>query len=191
MGTQYLKMFLPKLTLVLLSLVLSEVQGFRSGAPQSACQNMKPGPPHGENRAKAIESPFILIAKKVKRRSKQVRVILKSESSGDRFRGFLLMAEVGGARGLGYFIPSQASKALVQSLDCPDLPSTCPEPSACQGTANAVTHSSNEDKQSVAVVWTPPSKVNGTVQFLATFVGENSEDNSTWWHGVTSKPVKI
>ena len=101
------------------------------------------------------------------------------------------MAEVGGARGLGYFIPSQNSKDLVKSLDCPDLPATCPEPSACQGTANAVTHSSNEDKTSVAVVWTPPSLTNGTVRFLATFVGENSQENSTWWQDVSSKPVKI
>ena len=101
------------------------------------------------------------------------------------------MADVGGARGLGYFIPTQDSKDLVKSLDCPDLPSTCPEPNACQGTANAVTHSSNKDKQSVAVVWTPPSQINGTVHFLATFVGENRGDNSTWWQGVRSNPVKI
>jgi len=184
-------MFLAKLTLVLLSLLLlPEVRGFQTGAPQSACEAMRPGPPHGDNQAQGTKSPFILVAKKVKRRSKQVRVILKSETD-DKFRGLLLMAEVGGARGLGYFIPSQASKALVKSLDCPDLPSTCPEPSACKGTANAVTHSSSQDKQSVAVVWTPPSKANGTVLFRATFVGENSQDNSTWWQGVTSNPVKI
>ena len=120
-----------------------------------------------------------------------VSVLLRSESGDDKFRGFLLMADVGGARGLGYFIPSLDSRDLVQSLDCPELPSTCPEPSACQGTANAVTHSSREDKQSVGVVWTPPSHINGTVHFLATFVGENSGDNSTWWEGVRSNPVKI
>ena len=101
------------------------------------------------------------------------------------------MADVDGARGLGYFIPSLASKDLVQSLDCPDLPSTCPKPDACQGTANAVTHSSAEQKQSVSVVWTPPSNTNGTVTFLATFVGENTQESSTWWQGVRSKPVKI
>ena len=120
-----------------------------------------------------------------------VSVILKSETGVDKFRGFLLMAEVSGARGLGYFIPSLASKSLVQSLDCPALPSSCPEPSACQGTANAVTHSSGEDKLSVSVVWTPPSQTNGTVRFLATIVGENSEETSTWWQGVRSNPVKI
>lgn len=118
-------------------------------------------------------------------------MVLRSDSGEDRFRGLLLTADVGGARGLGYFIPTLASKALVQSLDCPDLPSSCPEPSACQGTANAVTHSSAEEKQAVTVVWTPPSKTNGTVTFLATFVGENRGDNSTWWQGVRSNPVKI
>ena len=66
-------MFLPKLTLVLLSLVLSEVRGFGTGAPPGACETMRPGPPHGENRAQGTQSPFILLAKKVKRRSKQVR----------------------------------------------------------------------------------------------------------------------
>ena len=47
-----------------------------------------------------------------------VSVILKSETGVDKFRGFLLMAEVSGARGLGYFIPSLASKSLVQSSVC-------------------------------------------------------------------------
>ena len=56
-----------------------------------------------------------------------VSVLLRSESGDDKFRGFLLMADVGGARGLGYFIPSLDSRDLVQSLDCPDLPSTCPD----------------------------------------------------------------
>ena len=116
---------------------------------------------------------------------------LRSKSGEDRFRGLLLTADVGGARGLGYFIPTAASKSLVKPLDCPDLPASCPETSACQGTANAVTHSSNEDKKAVTVLWTPPSKANGTVQFLATFVGENSQDNSTWWLGVRSNTVKI
>ena len=69
-------MFWPKLTPALLSLLLlclGEVRGFGTGAPQSACQGMRPGPPHGENLARGTASPFILTAKKVRRRSKQVK----------------------------------------------------------------------------------------------------------------------
>ena len=73
---QYLKMFWPQLTLLSLSLsllCLREVGGFGTGAPQSACEGMRPGPPHGKNQARGTQSPFIVVAKKARKRSKQIK----------------------------------------------------------------------------------------------------------------------
>jgi len=79
----------------------------------------------------------------------------------------------------------------VKSLDCPGLPSPCPEAATCQGTANAVTHRNNEEKKSVTLIWTPPSQTSGVVVFVATLVGENSSDRSNWWEDVRSNTLKI
>ena len=38
-----------------------------------------------------------------------------------------------------------------------------------QGTANAITHNSSDDKDSITVVWTPPSAMSGEVVFQVTF----------------------
>ena len=119
-----------------------------------------------------------------------ISVFLKTKTAEQNFRGFLIMAEVDGGRGHGYFIPAKDSKDLVQSLDCKGLPSPCPEPNTCQGNANAVTHTSNEEKNSVTLIWTPPSQTRGLVVFVATVVGENSE-KSTWWEDVRSDPIEI
>jgi hypothetical protein len=48
------------------------------------------------------------------------------------FRGFMIMAEVDGERGHGYFVPAVKSKKLAGRLDCAGLPTTCPDTAACQ-----------------------------------------------------------
>ena len=42
--------------------------------------------------------------------------------------------------------------------------------SSWQGTANAITHNSAEDKDSITVVWTPPSAMSGEVVFQVIFL---------------------
>ena len=42
--------------------------------------------------------------------------------------------------------------------------------SSWQGTANAITHNSAEDKDSITVVWTPPSAMSGEVVFQVNFL---------------------
>ena len=95
--------------------------------------------------------------------------------------------QVHGDRGHGYFVPAPESKDLAGRLDCQGLPVTCADPAACQvgeqsnvkfefffswqklvyhqGTANAITHNSSVDKDSITVVWTPPSAMEGEVVF--------------------------
>ena len=89
--------------------------------------------------------------------------------------------QVHGDKGHGYFIPFPESKDLTGRLDCEGLPKTCPNPDACQvaahpplpltirfnyqGTANAITHNSHDDKDTINVIWTAPSSMTGQVVF--------------------------
>ena len=96
-----------------------------------------------------------------------------------------------GERGHGYFYPAPQSKELAGTLDCEKLPATCPDPTraACQvtavvwrgdqahqGTANAITHNSNADKNNVTVIWTPPSKMAGEVVFRVRICSERQAE---------------
>ena len=61
-----------------------------------------------------------------------------------------MMAEALGDRGYGYFIPLEDSKDLITPFDCEDLPN-CQDDAECQGTANAIRHTSPDLKTNVTV----------------------------------------
>ena len=58
------------------------------------------------------------------------------------------MAESHGQRGYGYFVPLGSSKTLLTPFNCENLPE-CEDRAECQGTANAIVHTSNEIKSNV------------------------------------------
>merc|ERR1739842_138651 len=172
---------------------LARVQGYSGGPPSGACESMKPGPPHQPNQVTASEAaspPYTLAAEKAEGRNGQVNVFLRTTKAGAPFRGFMIMAEVHGDRGHGYFVPAPESNKVAGRLDWQGLPVTCADPAACQGTANAITHNSSVDKDSITVVWTPPSAMTGEVVFVATVVGEKT-DRSTYWDNIRSNSVKL
>ena len=72
------------------------------------------------------------------------------------------MAEIDGERGHGYFYPTKDSAELTKPVDCTNLPLSC-EDESCQGKANAMSHNSREDKESITLIWTPPSQFKGDV----------------------------
>ena len=179
---------------LLSSLAVSLVVAWPGGAPSGACSSLQPGHAHNNlTTRQQADPPVTLRAKLLKNRQVRVSLTIKKKREDvERFRGFLVMAEVEGERGHGYFIPNAPSRDVARTLDCPDLPAGCDaESGACQGTSNAFTHSSAADKQSVAAVWTPPSQLAGQVVFRATVVGENSKEFSSWWENITSNKVKI
>merc|ERR1712203_710803 len=139
---------------------IAVVSGFSRGPPSGACRSMQPGPDHQPNKEKK-NPPFNLVADV--QENGQVKVFLRSKKEGQKFRGFMIMAEGLGERGHGYFVPTLESKPLAKTLNCEDMPSTCPDPAACQGTANAITHNSSEEKEKITVIWTPPSRMSGDV----------------------------
>ena len=99
------------------------------------------------------------------------QVIVFLRSLKDRaFRGFMLMAEVNGDRGHGYFVPADESAELAAAMDCENFPASCEDEAACQGFANAIAHSSPEDKVSVTAIWTPPSQMSGQVISTRIFI---------------------
>ena len=165
---------LTMLPTILLSCTLAVVRGYSGGPPASACDSMTPGAPHQPNSLTAGEQrepPYILAANK-DRRSGQINggrsrlndrvtfppVFLRTAVDEVIFRGFMIMAEVGGGwvagsgwpvpafhqvhgeRGHGYFYPALQSKELAGTLDCAKLPATCPDPTraACQVTSRGV-----------------------------------------------------
>ena len=119
--------------------------------------------------------------------------------SGDiPVRGFMIMArdESTSDRGHGYFFPANdATGDLSKPLDCAGMPqSECQgqDNNACPGTANAMTHNSRDDKDSVSFVWTPPAQMIGTsVTFVATVVQQFSEGVSVWYENVESLHIDI
>ena len=74
----------------------------------------------------------------------------------------MIMAEIGGERGHGYFYPTKDSADLSKPVDCTNLPLSC-EDESCQGKANAMSHNSREDKEAITLIWTAPSQFKGEV----------------------------
>jgi len=160
------------------------VSAYSRGPPPGACNSMQPGPDHQPNKEKK-DPPFNLVADV--QDNGQVKVFLRSKKEGQKFKGFMIMAEVLDERGHGYFVPTIESKPFAKALNCENMPKTCPDPAACQGTANAITHNSGDEKEKITVIWTPPSRMSGDVTFQATVV----ENQHRWWENVRSDTVTI
>jgi len=101
------------------------------------------------------------------------------------------MAEVDGERGHGYFIPAKDSVKLTKAVNCENMPLSCKDENECQGNANAMSHKSRDDKESVNLIWTAPSEFRGQVTFVSTVVGQHSDDVSKWWENIRSQPVAM
>jgi len=104
-----------------------------------------------------------------------------------KFKGLFMMAEALGDRGYGYFIPLEDSKDLITPFDCEDLPN-CQDDAECQGTANAIRHTSPDLKTNVTALWFPPSDMSGTeVTFVATVV----ETKANWYENLSTLPIIV
>ena len=91
------------------------------------------------------------------------------------------MAESNGLRGYGYFAPLKQSQDFIKTYDCADLPQ-CEDDAECQGTANAIVHSSADPKTNVTALWAAPSSMAGSeVTFVATIVERNDADKGSVW----------
>ena len=58
-------------------------------------------------------------------------MFLRTTTDQQKFRGFMIMAEIDGERGHGYFYPAKASLKMANPVDCKNLPESCQDES-CQ-----------------------------------------------------------
>ncbi|EFX80566.1 hypothetical protein DAPPUDRAFT_304087 [Daphnia pulex] len=159
---------------VLMVLVLAPIhliQGFPNGAPPTACASMTPG--HGVG-AQTSASPFMteLLDGETVVMDGSVRVELRPQLNGvNRFKGFLVMAfdKSDESKPIGSFKQPVDGKLI----DCSG------------GQMNAVTHTNNLEKKSVALEWVPPQNFMGQVVFRTTYV----ENKATFWVKTESKAV--
>ncbi|XP_046452897.1 putative defense protein 3 [Daphnia pulex] len=159
---------------VVLVLVLAPIhliQGFPNGAPTTACASMTPG--HGPS-PQTSASPFMteLLDGETVVMDGSVRVELRPQLNGvNRFKGFLVMAfdKSDESKPIGSFKQPVDGKLI----DCSG------------GLMNAVTHTNNLEKKSVALEWVPPQNFMGQVVFRTTYV----ENKATFWVKTESKAV--
>ncbi|TRY70824.1 hypothetical protein TCAL_04873 [Tigriopus californicus] len=166
------------------TILVFDVSCLPNGAHPNACVDMVPG--HIPNQATG-PAPFQIRAMPMN--NGQVMVHVNATSDVD-FKGFMIMAkdESSQERGHGYFIATPDSKKIARHMNCEGFPKSCNDPAACQGTANALTHSSNEFKKSVTAVWTPPTQMSGhDIIFVATVVVKFD----TWYEGLASNSVLV
>merc|ERR1711881_665730 len=161
--------------LFILFMFFDALHGYGSGGNLPAelvCEKMKPGPPHGTNLAikQQNDPPFLVTADKKNKNVFLVNVRVDLDRFPDtRFKGLFLMAESKGQRGYGYFAPLKRSQDAIKTFACANLPILCDDPADCQGTANAIVHSTSNPKTNITALWVAPTSMTGSeVTFVAT-----------------------
>ncbi|CAH0726522.1 unnamed protein product, partial [Brenthis ino] len=156
--------------------VVAYTEGYSSGAPESACQDMIPRHPVEPQKRPA---PYIITTstKEVKAGT-PMEVTIAGKSSADTIRGLMLQARTGdkGDKIVGLFTVAP-NDPLARTLKC----------SANGDTVTHKKHDPKEDKQSVTFTWTPPADLNDIIKFRATI----ALNGAVFWVGVESAPVKV
>ncbi|XP_041357893.1 putative ferric-chelate reductase 1 homolog [Gigantopelta aegis] len=154
---------------VLLILQWISCNGYSSGAPDTACNTMRPR--HGFSRPSTGTSPFVvLVSKNTYEPNESIMVMLRGLCS-NKFKGFLVEARradpnTNTTERIGTFTEVQESRY------------------AC-GQETSLTHVANSEKTSLLFNWTAPSAPSGHVIIKATFV----QVKNTFWVGVNSAVV--
>ncbi|XP_028179339.1 putative defense protein Hdd11 [Ostrinia nubilalis] len=159
-------------SLVVLVALVACAQGYSSGAPESACEDMIPRHPVPPQKSKA---PYTITTNtKVVKAGSPLEVVISGKGASDTIRGLLLQARVGDKPVGTFTIPPNEP---FQLLNC--------------GTAgNSVTHTKHDaklDKQTVSFTWTPPADLNDEIKFRATI----ALNGAVFWVGVESAPIKV
>ncbi|CAF3499833.1 unnamed protein product [Rotaria socialis] len=125
------------------------------GSPSSACATMTPGHRVG---SKPCSSKYVIQSDKLEYyKNDTVRITVSGSSSSDTFRGILLIAKTKTTEQIiGTW---SSSNANIKSLSCGGISNT------------AITHSGNNDKNSINALWSPPPSISDpTTVIKATIV---------------------
>ncbi|CAF2081953.1 unnamed protein product [Rotaria magnacalcarata] len=126
-----------------------------NGSPNSACATMTPGHDVG---SQSCSSKYVIQSDKLEYyKNDTVRITVSGSSSSDTFRGILLIAKT---KTTNQIIGTwSSSNANIKSLSCGGISNT------------AITHSRNNDKNSINALWSPPSSMSDpTTVIKATIV---------------------
>ncbi|KAJ2944605.1 hypothetical protein O0L34_g3959 [Tuta absoluta] len=161
-----------KLVVLAVALV-AYAEGYSSGAPDTACQDMVPKHPVA---AQKVAAPYIVTTStKVVKAGQPMQVVISGKSASNTIGGLLLQARVGNKPVGTFSVP--AGDRFAQLLNC-------------GSPGNAVTHKKhgpNDEKQTVAFTWTPPKDLIDEIKFRATV----AYNGAVFWVGVESAPVKV
>ncbi|KAG7311689.1 hypothetical protein JYU34_002743 [Plutella xylostella] len=149
------------------------VQGYSSGAPDSACQDMVPRHPVSAQKSAAPYS--ITTSSKVVKAGQPLQVVISGRGASNTIRGLLLQARQGG-KPVGKFTVAP-NDSFAKTVDC-------------GGPATAVSHKKHDEKddpQTVTYTWTPPAGFNDEIKFRATI----ALNGAVFWVGVESAPIKV
>jgi len=159
------------IALCVITLFASQVAGYGSGAPESEqiCQDLTPK--HGVD-PKTSPNPYKLSVDKPKVKAGE-QVCLTISGGNVPFKGFISQGRKLGAQGpaapVGKFQPGENNKLL----NCGDI------------AGSTTTHTNNNDKNSISLVWTPPAP--GSYQLLTSVV----QDGETYWVNFPSPTITV
>jgi len=156
------------IALCVITLFASKVAGYGSGAPESEqiCQDLTPK--HGVDPQKASNPYQLSVDKANVKCEEQVRLTISGGNTP--FKGFIVQGrKLGSQVPVGKFQPGENNKLL-----------------NCGGIAGSTTtHTNNNDKNSISLVWTPPAK--GNYQLVTSVV----KDGETYWVNFPSPTITV
>ncbi|KAJ9600231.1 hypothetical protein L9F63_009478, partial [Diploptera punctata] len=157
------------LCMLLLVSVPAQIYGFKTGAPESVCEDMEP---QHHSKPQTSPSPYsIKVSQNTIKAGETVTVTLEgNENSGIQFKGFFVQARVGNTP-IGKFDEGTEIKLV----DCGN------------SKGSAASHNDNKDKSSITLKWTAPASLSEDVRFRATFV----KDGATYWVGQESNTLRV
>ena len=141
--------------LTLVSLLVSSINSWPSGAPEKTCSTLRPV--HGANVAKTLDSsPYTLTqSHQTYQPGEKVRVDLKA-LTGQSFKGLMIQAyDPSTDKPIGKFLPGRGLKTY--------------------DSCSSVTHTDRRGKRGAMLIWEAPKNVSGQVAFKGTVVKRFSE----------------
>lgn len=157
-------------TLLLLTFLPMNSNGFPNGRVEVACKTMVPV--HGVD-AQTSSPPYVLNFVSVNYTGTLgFTVTLSTEPGAIDFKGFMIQARApGGDDPQGTFVVTSPDAQLLQ----------------CTNPGNAVSHTSSSMKSNVSVIWLPPKRASTDIQFRATVV----QVRPTFWTNVLSDVIPL
>jgi len=139
----------------------------KTGAPPKACEGLEPK--HKDWKAQTTSSPYKIEAKKVGD-SIEVTIKITDKTQAEKFKGFILVARDVSNKNVGTWEQVPKAKLL-----------------KCDNDNDAVTHETNEEKETIKLKWKIPKGLTGAVCFKGAVV----KNGKTWWKGLKSNPVDV